>query len=132
MADRDFREEREERFEGRASRRTSRDEEREEHYEERTSRRRSSAGGARGGAAGRRRRRLCQFCVDGVDHIDYKDVTLLRQYLSPSARILSRRRTGTCAKHQRMLAAAIKRARQIALLPYTAEHVRLTGSGGAE
>jgi small subunit ribosomal protein S18 len=55
-------------------------------------------------------------------------VPLLRQYVSERGRIFARRKTGTCAKHQRMLAQAIKRARQIALLPYTAEHVRVQAS----
>jgi len=59
--------------------------------------------------------------------IDYKDVALLRQYLNDRGLIRARRRTATCAKHQRMLARAIKRARHLALLPYTAEHVRLFG-----
>jgi len=56
--------------------------------------------------------------------IDYKDIGMLRQYIASSGRINSRRRTGACARHQRMLARAIKRARQIALLPYTSEHGR--------
>jgi len=73
---------------------------------------------------GRRPVRLCQFCADKVKAIDYKDTTLLRQLISERGRILARRRTGTCAKHQRMVARAIKRARHIALLPYTAMHVR--------
>jgi small subunit ribosomal protein S18 len=127
LADRN---EREDRSEGRSGRRSSRDGDRREEREGREERgsRGRFGGGGRGG--GRFRRRLCQFCVDGTDSIDYKDVNLLRQYLSQSARILSRRKTGTCAKHQRMLAQAIKRARHIALLPYTAEHIRVTGSGG--
>ena len=124
MADRN---EREDRSEGRSGRRSSRDGDRREDREERAPRGRFG-GSARGGS--RYRRRLCQFCVDGIGSIDYKDVNVLRQYLSQSARILSRRKTGTCAKHQRMLAQAIKRARHIALLPYTAEHIRVTGGGG--
>ena len=75
----------------------------------------------------RRRGKVCQFCVEGITKIDYKDVDLLKQYISESARIQSRRKTGTCAKHQRMLARAIKRARHVALLPYTAEHIRRYG-----
>jgi small subunit ribosomal protein S18 len=67
---------------------------------------------------------VCQFCSDKVKAIDYKDVRLLNQFIADAGRIHSRRRTGTCAKHQRMLAKAIKRARQIALLPYTSEHGR--------
>ncbi len=73
---------------------------------------------SRGG--GRRRRRVCQFCVDQAESIDYKDARLLQQFVSRSGSILPRRRSGTCAKHQRMLARAIKRARHIALLPFVA------------
>ena len=69
----------------------------------------------------RRRRKVCSFCVDHVDHIDYKDVIRLNKYISERAKILPRRMTGTCAKHQRILTTAIKRARQVALLPYTAD-----------
>ena len=70
---------------------------------------------------GRRRRKVCQFCVDKVEHIDYKDTAKLRKYMSDRGKILPRRMTGTCAMHQRQLTEAIKRARQIALLPYTAD-----------
>ncbi|MHB1295826.1 MAG: 30S ribosomal protein S18 [Anaerolineae bacterium] len=80
----------------------------------------------RGRQGGRRRNKVCQFCVEKFTTIDYKDVSTLRQYVNERGRISARRRTGTCAKHQRMLATAIKRARQIALLPYTPEHVRVT------
>ena len=76
---------------------------------------------------GGRRRRRCYFCVEKMKAIDYKDVSLLRQYLNDRGLIRSSRRTSTCAKHQRMLARAIKRARHLALLPYTSEHVRLYG-----
>ena len=69
----------------------------------------------------RKRRKVCQFCVDKVTEIDYKDVAKLRRYVSERAKILPRRITGTCAKHQRQLTVAIKRARQIALLPFSAE-----------
>ena len=69
----------------------------------------------------RRRRKVCQFCVDKVEHIDYKDTAKLRKYISDRAKILPRRMTGTCAKHQRQLSTAIKRARVIALLPYVSE-----------
>lgn len=72
----------------------------------------------------RPRRRVCTFCADKVKLIDYKDVPRLRRYLSDRARIEPRRKTGTCAKHQRMLTTALKRARHMALLPFTAEHVR--------
>jgi small subunit ribosomal protein S18 len=74
------------------------------------------------------RRKVCAFCVDHVAHIDYKDVAKLRRYLSDRGKIEPRRKTGTCAKHQRRLTMALKRARHIALLPYTAEHIRLTGA----
>ena len=73
------------------------------------------------------RRRVCAFCVDKASVIDYKDPVKLRRYLSDRARIEPRRKTGTCAKHQRWLAIALKRARHLALLPYTPEHIRLTG-----
>lgn len=67
------------------------------------------------------RRKVCAFCVDKVDYIDYKDPAVLRRYLSERGKILPRRVTGTCARHQRALTVAIKRARQIALLPYVAD-----------
>lgn len=67
------------------------------------------------------RRKVCQFCVDKVDYIDYKDVARLRRFMSERAKILPRRVTGTCARHQRDLTVAIKRARQIALLPFVSE-----------
>ena len=66
------------------------------------------------------KKKVCQFCVDKVSDIDYKDVAKLRRYVSERAKILPRRITGTCAKHQRQLTIAIKRARQIALLPFSA------------
>ncbi len=75
-----------------------------------------------------RRARVCQFCVEKIDYIDYKKPELLLPYISPYGKMLSRRRTGVCAKHQRRLAKAIKRARFLALLPYTAEHIRRYGS----
>lgn len=68
------------------------------------------------------RRKVCAFCVDKVKTIDYKDVPRLRRYISEWAKIESHRRTGTCPPHQRALATAIKRARYIALLPYTGGH----------
>ena len=67
------------------------------------------------------RKKVCMFCVDRVETIDYKDVARLRKYISERAKILSRRTTGTCARHQRDLTTAIKRARHIALLPYTSD-----------
>ncbi|MDR1927019.1 MAG: 30S ribosomal protein S18 [Oscillospiraceae bacterium] len=67
------------------------------------------------------RRKVCSFCVDHMDHIDYKDTVRLGKYISERAKILPRRMTGTCAKHQRELTIAIKRARHVALLPYSAD-----------
>lgn len=75
------------------------------------------------------RRKVCSFCVDKVTHIDYKDVGLLRRFISDRGRIDPRRRSGTCARHQRALAAALKRARQLALVPFTADHIREAESG---
>ena len=74
---------------------------------------------ARGGRKGRRK--VCSFCVDNIDTIDYKDVARLRRFVSERAKILPRRVTGTCARHQRELTVAIKRARQIALMPFVSE-----------
>ena len=73
----------------------------------------------RGG--GRKKRKVCQFCADKAVAIDYKDVPRLRKFISERAKILPRRITGTCAKHQRQLTIAIKRARQIALVPYISD-----------
>ena len=70
---------------------------------------------------GRKRRKVCAFCVDKVEMIDYKDAAKLRRFTSERAKILPRRTTGTCAMHQRQLTEAIKRARQIALLPYVTD-----------
>lgn len=92
-------------------------------------------GGPRGGGGGgpkRRgryipRRKVCQFCVDKVHYIDYKEPARLRRYVSDRGKIEPRRKTGTCAKHQRTLTTALKRARHLALLPFTAQHIRDTG-----
>ena len=73
------------------------------------------------GPRGRKRRKVCSFCVDEVQQINYKDTAKLRRYISERGKILPRRTTGTCAMHQRQLTVAIKRARQIALLPYVAD-----------
>ncbi len=70
------------------------------------------------------RRKVCTFCTEKVDVIDYKRPDLLRRFLTDRGKIKPSRRTGTCAKHQRRLAVAIKRARHLALLPYVAEHLR--------
>ena len=76
------------------------------------------------------RRRVCRFCTDNTEVINYKDPVKLRQYISDRGKIEPRRRTGTCAKHQRALAVAIKRARHLALLPYVPAHIREVGSVG--
>ncbi len=75
----------------------------------------------RPGRDSRRRRKVCQFCVDKVTHIDYKDTVKLRKFTSDRGKILPRRMTGVCALHQRQLTVAVKRARHIALMPYTAD-----------
>ncbi len=67
------------------------------------------------------RRKVCAFCQEKVETIDYKDVARLKKYISEGGKILPRRMTGTCAKHQRALAYAIKRARVVALLPFKEE-----------
>ena len=88
------------------------------------------AGGGRGGAAGGkdagkryffRRRKVCKFCADKIDYVDYKDVKLLSSFVPERGKVLPRRMFGTCAEHQRKLTLAIKRARNIALLPFAAE-----------
>ena len=93
---------------------------------------RDGGGGRFGGPGGRPRsrdryvprRKVCAFCVDKVETIDYKDVARLRKYLSERAKIEPRRKTGTCARHQRALSVALKRARHMALLPYVGPHSR--------
>jgi small subunit ribosomal protein S18 len=65
------------------------------------------------------RKKVCRFCADGIKEIDYKDVKRLRNYLTERGKIVPRRISGTCAKHQRQLARAVKRARILALLPFT-------------
>ena len=71
---------------------------------------------------GRRpRRKVCSFCVDKVEEIDYKDVAKLRRYITERGKILPRRISCNCAKHQRQMTTAIKRARNVALLPFTCE-----------
>ena len=93
----------------------------------RTTERPARRGGRSGGRRGRWnrgfRRRQCYFCTEGIKQIDYKDVGVLRRFLSERGKIKPRRRTGTCARHQRQLSRAIKRARHLALLPFTAEHL---------
>lgn len=77
------------------------------------------SGGRKG--RGNRRRKVCYFTVNKIEYIDYKDVDLLRKFISERGKILPRRVTGTSAKYQRQLTRAIKRARTMALLPYTTE-----------
>ena len=67
------------------------------------------------------KKKVCSFCVDKIAHVDYKDIPRLRRYLSERSKIIPRRVTGSCARHQRQLTLAIKRARHIALLPYTSD-----------
>ena len=76
------------------------------------------------------KRKFCSFCSNKVEEIDYKDPIKLRPYISERGKIESRRKTGTCAKHQRALATAIKRARHLALLPFSPVHIRKTGGVG--
>ncbi len=70
---------------------------------------------------GKRRKKVCSFCVDHATSIDYKDVYKLRKYITERGKILPRRISGNCAGHQRQLTIAIKRARNVALLPFTVE-----------
>ena len=74
-----------------------------------------------GGKMRRSKRKVCAFCVDKAENIDYKDVAKLRKYVTERGKILPRRATGACAKHQREITLAVKRARHIAILPYTQE-----------
>ena len=83
--------------------------------------RRGSGGGGGGGRRYFTRPKFCQFCSDKEILIDYKKVDLLKRFITDDGKIRPRRQTGTCAKHQREVAAAIKRSRQIALLPFTGE-----------
>jgi len=84
---------------------------------------RGKTGGRMGRSRFSQRKKVCPFCSDKSLKIDYKDVGLLSHYISERAVIMQRRRTGVCAKHERSLAVAIKRARQLALLPFTPEHI---------
>lgn len=84
--------------------------------------RRGPGGPRRGGGGGGRfggRRKVCQFCTDNIEHVDYKDIARLRRHVGERGKIEPRRKLGTCAKHQRSVTVAIKRARYIALLPFT-------------
>ncbi|MGN6591629.1 MAG: 30S ribosomal protein S18 [Terriglobales bacterium] len=86
----------------------------------------SGGSASRGSSAGPkkpflRRRKVCKFCVERVDKIDYKDYRMLQQFVAERGKIVPRRISGTCTRHQRRLTRAIKQARQIALLPFAAE-----------
>jgi small subunit ribosomal protein S18 len=89
--------------------------------------------GGQGGPRPRRdyrsfnRRKVCRFCKDHITEIDYKDLGRLRDYMSERGRIEPRRKTGNCAKHQRRLTIALKRARHLALLPYTPDQAARVG-----
>ena len=94
-------------------------------------------GGGQGGFQRRRgrprfyaRRKICTFCVDKVKHIDYKDVGRLRRFISDRYKMEARRKTGVCSKHQRALSRAIKRARILALIPFSPDH-KMPGGGYA-
>ncbi len=76
------------------------------------------------------KRKVCAFCSEKIENIDYKDATKLRAYISERGKIEPHRKTGTCARHQRAIAVAIKRARHLALIPYTPMHVSRTGGVG--
>ncbi len=71
-----------------------------------------------------RRPRVCQFCAEKARTIDYKQVDVLRRFVTETGKIRSRRETGTCARHQRLLSRAIKRSRHLALIPFAAERMR--------
>jgi small subunit ribosomal protein S18 len=77
--------------------------------------------GQRGGRSLFRRRKVCKFCAEKIDYIDYKDVRMLMPFVPDRGKILPRRISGVCAPHQRALQTAIKRARQLALVPYVAD-----------
>ena len=96
-------------------------------------------GGGQGGGGFQRRRgrpryyarrKICTFCVDKVKHIDYKDVGRLRRFISDRYKMEARRKTGVCSKHQRALSRAVKRARMLALIPFSPDH-RMPGGGYA-
>lgn len=76
------------------------------------------------------RRKVCLFCRDKISNIDYKDPVQLRPYITDRGKITPRRKSGVCARHQRRLAMAIKRARHLALLPYVSAHISMTGGVG--
>ena len=82
---------------------------------------RSERGERTGGMRMRKRKKVCAFCAEKLNDIDYKDVARLKKFLSERSKILPRRITGTCAKHQRFLTTAVKRSRHIALIPYISD-----------
>jgi len=90
-----------------------------------------ASGGQRRGGRPRfyARRKLCSYCVDHIDYVDYKDIGRLRRFISDRFRIEARRKSGACSKHQRALSTAIKRARHLAMLPYSPDH--RSGMAGA-
>ena len=97
---------------------------REDYFDDAPRGRSGGGGDSRGGRGGGRRmhrRKICRFCIEKVDLIDFKDVKLLQNYIPERGKILPRRISGSCATHQRMLSEAIKRARNIALLPYATD-----------
>jgi len=96
-------------------------------YRQRANASRGRGGGGPGMFA---RRKFCAFCADKTEVIDYKDPVKLRPYVSNRGKIEPRRKTGVCARHQRALAMAIKRARHLALLPYVPAHLHKTGGVG--
>jgi small subunit ribosomal protein S18 len=85
-----------------------------------------------GGRDFRARRKVCIFCVEKIREIDYKEAGRLRRFISDRGKIEPRRKTGTCAKHQRRLSVALKRARFMALLPFTGQHIRNVETGRGE
>lgn len=89
--------------------------------------RRGRGGRGGGGGGGFRRPRGCEFCRAKTDVVDYKDANLVRRYITERGKMEPRRKASTCARHQRAVAQAVKRARHLALLPYTSEHVRISG-----
>ncbi|MCB0212598.1 MAG: 30S ribosomal protein S18 [Anaerolineae bacterium] len=90
---------------------------------------RNSGGGRSSSRFRSRRRRVCAFCADKNKVLDWKKADDLRRYVGDSGEILPRRKNGLCARHQRSMAVAIKRARHLALLPYTNDHIRIMSHG---
>ena len=106
---------------------SNRDQDDRGNQDSRSSRFRGRRSGSSGGGYRRRftrRAKVCAFCLEKTRTIDYKDIATLRRFLTERGKIKSRRKTGTCAKHQRRLSVAVKRARHLALLPFTPEHMR--------